>query len=195
MTEDGQRAARASNLPRVVKRIFGRDDALAQIEAALAGGSDVVSVFGPPGTGKTLLVQHFAAAHLAAFLGRALWCDLTDATSVDDICRVVGRALDLELPGGCLVSFVARALAARGNALVLLDNVEHVPDATAGEALATWTERAPEFRLASIRDASSIDAVPIVLEASRLRPTHEGRTESIRSRPSELQRCSSRSPS
>src|SRR5262249_37698547 len=86
-------AAAASNLPRVAKRLFGRERDLARLAEAFSERHAIVSVVGAPGTGKTLLAQHYGVAHLADFPGGVWWCDVTEATSHEGICAVVARAL------------------------------------------------------------------------------------------------------
>jgi predicted ATPase/DNA-binding NarL/FixJ family response regulator len=155
-------AAARSNLPRVSGRLFGRDQDLARLAEACSGASGVVSVVGPPGTGKTLLVQHYAASRLAGFPGGVLWCDVTEATSLEGIHAVVARALELELRGGDPSAQIARALAARGAVLVVLDNVEQVILASSS-ALAAWARQAPEARfITTTREALRIDGEAVV---------------------------------
>ncbi|MFL5343970.1 MAG: ATP-binding protein [Hyalangium sp.] len=125
------REERRGNLPEEPGDIIGREEELETLRLWLSEGARLITIMGPGGMGKTRLVTHFGSLELAtrAWEGGVWWCDLTEATTLEDICHVVGQALGVHLNSGAgeeLVGQLGRALSGRGNALVILDNLEHL---------------------------------------------------------------------
>jgi predicted ATPase len=105
----------------------------------------LVTVLGPPGIGKTRLAERcFEECE-----GASAWlCDLTETTSVDEICGAVSRVLDIPLGqdgSAAGVEQLGTALAARGPVLLVLDNFESVV-AHAAATVGRWLRQAPEAR-------------------------------------------------
>lgn len=122
-------------------RLIGRDGDLLRVEASL-GDARLVTVLGPPGIGKTRLAAEVAARAGGGFAGGVLVCDLAEATTADEAAAALGRALGCEAQGALAVG---RALALRGAALVVLDDLERlVPQAAA--TLGLWLEEAGSVR-------------------------------------------------
>lgn len=123
---------------------IGRQADLAALGGALVHEA-LVTILGPPGIGKTRLAErYFDERH-----GATAWiCDLTDSASVDDVCSVVSRALDIPLSrdgGAASVEQLGAALAGRGPVLLVLDNFESVI-AHATATVGQWLQQAPEAR-------------------------------------------------
>lgn len=104
--------------------LVGRDAEIAKVRA-LARSARIVTLHGPPGIGKTAI-----ATAIASEMGeRAVFCDLTNAKTYDELCFCVAGALDVSLGGG---SDLAGALGdAIGGKLLVLDGGEAAADAVA----------------------------------------------------------------
>ncbi len=121
----------------------GREQLFARAKTTFEGGARLVTFTGPGGIGKTRLAAELAAK--LTFDGGTIWVDLTEARSLEDFTATLGAALDVRA-GGSTATRLARigeALAARGRALVVLDDFEELVDA-ASTALADLGLAAPE---------------------------------------------------
>src|SRR5688572_4020311 len=124
-------------------RFIGREPELSAL-ARLFTSARLVTIFGPPGVGKTRLAKEHAARLLASSQRETVWfCDLTEAESPEDICAVVGRALELTLSGDP-VSLIGAALSRR-RGLLLLDNFERLT-AHASQTAGVWLTRAASLK-------------------------------------------------
>ena len=113
------------------------------------GASRLVTLVGEAGVGKTRLAQRFAAVQRSAY--ESVWfCDLRHAHDAEAMSAALARTLSIAdeatLLGDAAVMAVGRALAARGRALVVLDNVEQLLPRGADVVLA-WLDLAPAARL------------------------------------------------
>jgi tetratricopeptide (TPR) repeat protein len=123
----------------------GRETECAALRMALAA-SPFVCVVGAPGIGKSrLVVQVAAEAAVAAQFGPLRLCSLTGARGLDDAAAAFVRATALAVGAGPAEVVCARAVAAAGPAVWLLDDADAL-----GSALAPLLERlaeaAPEAR-------------------------------------------------
>ncbi len=131
-------------LPEAGTPFVGRARELSALRVLLARGDRVVTLVGPGGAGKTRLALELARH----FEGPAYFVELASASDFEGVCLAVSRALGLGLtPGVAPERAVARALAARGRSLVVLDNVEQVVR-DAGAALAAWCAATPDVSFA-----------------------------------------------
>jgi len=130
------------NVPAERDCFVGRHDALLALARKFETGARLVSVLGMGGTGKTRLATRFALTWLGEFPGGVLFCDLSQARTVDGILLAVGQSLELGLNNNDPLVQITQAIALRGKCLVILDNFEQV--ARHAEAtLGTMLNRAP----------------------------------------------------
>jgi predicted ATPase len=113
-------------LPPIDDDLVGRTGEIGEVLDAIAA-HPVVSIVGVGGMGKTRLALE--SASVAGLPDGAWWCDLTAATSPEAVPATVLAAIGASQQSGrtALESIVVN-LADR-NALVVLDNCEHVVDA------------------------------------------------------------------
>jgi len=125
----------------------GRSRELSRL-AALSKASRLVTVVGPSGIGKSRLVLKYALTRRIDHVGGAFYCDLRDAADAESAIAVVMRAVGIDgrIEGDELVAAVGRALAIRGDLLLVLDDVG--PSLAAmGDVLRRWLEAAPALRI------------------------------------------------
>ncbi len=142
---------RRGNLPGSPGRIIGREGELTELRRWFGAEARLVTVSGPAGMGKSRLALHFGREQMQAraWEGGVWFCDLTEASTVEDVCQGLGQTLGVSLSrvsaGHEATELLGRALAGHGELLVILDNVEqlrqHLP-ATVGR----WLTLAPEAR-------------------------------------------------
>jgi predicted ATPase/DNA-binding SARP family transcriptional activator len=122
-----------TNLPTAVRRLIGRDAQLDSI-AELLGGVRLLSLVGPGGAGKTSLALATVARVAADYPDGAFGVRLASVNAPDQVPVAVADALGMPMDGAVagrdlqdrLVSFLQRR-----RMLLLLDNCEHVVDASA----------------------------------------------------------------
>lgn len=117
-----------TNLPVAPARLIGRDRELAVAREALET-SRLVTLAAAGGTGKTRLALAVGEALLNHQRGGVWFVDLTTVTREEDVATAVASVLDLQVSGDP-VRHVAEYLSGL-DALLLLDNCEHVVDACA----------------------------------------------------------------
>jgi predicted ATPase/class 3 adenylate cyclase len=169
---------RRGNLPSLTGALVGREEELALLVQRFREGAQLVTILGPGGMGKTRLATHFGSTQLSA---QQLWeggvwlCVLTEATTAGDICHVVAQALEVDLAHhekeGDPAEQLGRALAGRGQVLIILDNMEHLMRHVSA-TLGRWMAMAPQARfLVTSREAMRLpgewvlDLAPLGLPA------------------------------
>jgi predicted ATPase/DNA-binding CsgD family transcriptional regulator len=122
-----------NNLPPQLTSFIGRERELAEIAAAL-DGTRMLTLTGAGGCGKTRLAAETAADALERFPDGAWWVELAPLSDPDAIGPTLGEALAVKPLAGqsSLAAVVAHLAGAR--ALVVLDNCEHLLDASAETA-------------------------------------------------------------
>jgi predicted ATPase len=122
----------------------GRARELELLAELVRRGERLVTVVGPGGIGKTRLVEELLARLDGSHLVVA---DLTGARDVDAVRRLIALALDPAAPGeASSIEAIAGGLRARGDAVLFLDNCEHVL-APAAALVRELLERAPSLRV------------------------------------------------
>jgi predicted ATPase/class 3 adenylate cyclase/DNA-binding CsgD family transcriptional regulator len=120
----------ATNLPVQLTSFVGRDAELTQLRELLAD-SRVVTLTGAGGVGKTRLAIQVAAQAAGEFDDGVWHVDLAPITDPDVVPIAVARALGLpDQPGRSTMDTLTRFIADR-QMLVVLDNCEHLLDASA----------------------------------------------------------------
>ncbi len=137
-------------LPRLPRRLVGREEDLLHVEGLLQAAGGVVTLWGPAGIGKTRLALEVAHRWPLAEEPRLVaFANLREAVDHDGILRAVAAALRPTAPADGTSSEIeratARVLSARGRLLLVLDGAEHV-GAILEATLGRWTAAATEAR-------------------------------------------------
>ncbi|MFE7381554.1 BTAD domain-containing putative transcriptional regulator [Streptomyces zhihengii] len=155
--------AAPSRLPARLTSFVGRDEELRQLAGHLTRAR-LVTVVGPGGAGKTRLSLEAATRDPAHGRGRVWFVPLAGVSAPDRLADAVLGALSstdgrlYDAGQGQRATPVERmaALVGSGDALLLLDNCEHLVEAAA-ELTAALLDRLPELRiLATSREALAI---------------------------------------
>ena len=118
------------NLPSRLTSFVGRTRELHEV-SELLDSSRLVTLTGPGGIGKTRLALEVARQQRPRFPGGTWWVDLAPLTEPETVLDQVASALGVApMPGPALLDAIALALDRR-NALLLIDNCEHVVGAVA----------------------------------------------------------------
>lgn len=133
LTPSPRPAVSFSPLPLPYNRLFGREEALARLQALLAprsesGGSGprLVTLTGTGGAGKTRLAMEAASTLQAPYRDRIWFVPLSDVSEAGQIARAIADAMCLaRLQDVPLLEQVTTALAT-DPALLVLDNLEHL---------------------------------------------------------------------
>lgn len=160
-------AASVSRLPVPLTRLVGRDEDVTAIGRLLAGHR-LVTITGPGGVGKSrtaLEVGHRHQGGEGPWL--ALLAELTDPALLPD---VVGAAVGAPLAGG--TEGLAAVIGDR-EALLILDNCEHLVDAAAALA-ETLLSRCPNLRLLATSREALVIPGEVTFEARPLDPAGAG---------------------
>ncbi len=149
------KAVAASNLPVQLTSFVGRDAQLTQLRAMLAKNR-LVTLTGAGGSGKTRLAVEVAGQLAAGFGHRVWYADLAPITDPEVVPVAVARALGLpDQPGRSTVDTLIRFVADR-RMLVVLDNCEHLLDASADLVVTLLGSCAGLTMLATSREALGV---------------------------------------
>jgi predicted ATPase/class 3 adenylate cyclase/DNA-binding CsgD family transcriptional regulator len=131
-------------LPAQLTTFIGRNAEIVDVHGLLADNR-LVTLVGAGGVGKTRLAVQ-VATKLGGDLGNVWYVDLAPITHPDLVPVTLARALGLlDQPGGSPTDSALRFLAERP-AVLVLDNCEHLLDATA-ELVAALIDACPQVRL------------------------------------------------
>ena len=124
-----RRPIKSTNLPRTHTSFLGRSEDVDNLLSFIERGEPVITLLGPGGVGKTRLAIEAAAGVSASFRGHVYFCDLVPIADADAVGEAVADIVGARRqPGMDLLESIADHLSGN-NALVLLDNCEHVIDA------------------------------------------------------------------
>jgi predicted ATPase/DNA-binding SARP family transcriptional activator len=123
-------AAGGGNLPRQLTSFVGRERERADI-AGLLGRARLVTLTGPGGCGKTRLALEAAADALAQVPDGAWFVDLASLSDSTLVAQAAALAVGVPIPASRSAEEALVAHLATREALIVLDNCEHVIDACA----------------------------------------------------------------
>jgi predicted ATPase/class 3 adenylate cyclase/DNA-binding CsgD family transcriptional regulator/Flp pilus assembly protein TadD len=119
------------NLPLQTTSFVGRVDELAELAGLVGGSCRLVTVVGPGGIGKTRLGLQAAAEAVDGSVDGVWLVELSSVADPELVTRTVAAVLRVrEEPGRPVLDTLVDAIADR-NILLVLDNAEHLLDATA----------------------------------------------------------------
>jgi predicted ATPase/DNA-binding winged helix-turn-helix (wHTH) protein len=117
-------------LPERPVALVGRERELAELLAQL-DGSGLVTLVGPGGIGKTTLARAAAQARRETWADGVAWVELASLTDVSLIGGAVAQALSLQLAVGGDAQAALLSSMKNLQALLVLDNAEHLLDGLA----------------------------------------------------------------
>lgn len=124
--------AETGNLPALLTRVVGRDDVISRLAQQLVRRR-FLTIAGPGGIGKTTVAIAVADRARASYSDGAWFVGLAPLSDLDLVPSAVGAALEIPLSGGDHTRALVAWLRDR-NALLVLDNCEHVIGAVAALA-------------------------------------------------------------
>jgi predicted ATPase/class 3 adenylate cyclase len=143
-----------NNLPSVLSAFVGREKELADVRELIASAR-LVTLTGAGGSGKTRLALQAAAEQIGIAADGVWFADLAPLTEDDQVAGAVAAVLGLP-DHGSHADAVTDALAGQ-DALILLDNCEHLIDAAA-KLSDQMIQHCPRLRLlATSREPLGID--------------------------------------
>ena len=145
----------SQHLPVQLTSFVGRDMELAQVRELLTDNR-FVTLTGAGGVGKTRLAVQLAAQLTSEFADGVRYVDLAPITDPDVVPIAVARALELpDQPGRSTMDTLTRFVADR-QMLVVLDNCEHLLDASAALIVALLGAAEKLTLLATSREAIGV---------------------------------------
>jgi predicted ATPase/DNA-binding CsgD family transcriptional regulator len=152
---------RSGNLPAETTSFVGRRRELAEVRKAFAGAR-LVSLVGPGGVGKTRLGVRAAADLGRGFADGAWWVELAEVRESGLVAGAAAGALDLRDQAATEPLQILLAHLRDRELLLLVDNCEHVLDASA-ELVAEVLRAAPNVRvIATSREPLQVQGEHVV---------------------------------
>jgi len=155
-----RRPSATHTLPATRSRLVGRDRELAAVLARL-GADPLCTLVGPAGCGKTRLAVEAARQAAPGYPDGGWFVDLTSA-SPDRVLDTVASTLGLPLSGPADPTEALRRYTSARRMLVVLDNCEHVLDATAELVDALLVGGSTLSVLATSREPLEVDGEQVV---------------------------------
>ena len=136
------------NLTAPTTTFIGRENELTQIEKWLAEPDGrLLTITGPGGMGKTRLAQEAARGQVGAFADGVWLVSLVAFQDLNGVVTAVAEAMDLTLSGQEAVATQLLNQLKPLEALLVLDNLEHLLNDKLRDFLSQLTQEAPELRL------------------------------------------------
>ncbi|MFT4979267.1 MAG: tetratricopeptide (TPR) repeat protein, partial [Myxococcota bacterium] len=132
-----------SNLLPALDAMFGHEELLAELEAALVEGARTLCLVGPFGVGKTRLACALGERLRAAFRGGVWLVELQTCADTAAVIAAIVRTLRLA-PARDREAGLGERLSALPPLLLLLDNFEQLPPAVDAQ-VADWLRRVPSL--------------------------------------------------
>ena len=169
-------------IPAAVTSLIGRTRELEGVIEALRR-CRLLTVTGPGGVGKTRLATEVARRQLSRRLGGAWLVDLAAGPRAPEVAIETARVLGLQAAGGTAAVDALRRYVAERDALVVLDNCEHVIGQCA-EVAGALLRSCPHVRvLTTSREPLGVDGETVWrLEPLALRDAHRLFVERARQR-------------
>jgi len=142
-------------LPAVLSRMVGRDEAVRTIAADLIADR-FVTIVGPGGMGKTTVAVSVCHALLEEFAGAVCWVDIGAIADPNLVAPTVASALGLTIQTDEVLPALMLCLRTL-RILLVLDNCEHVIDASATLAERIFQEAPGVHILATSREAMRVE--------------------------------------
>ena len=143
-------------LPPVLARIIGRDEAVRTICADLIADR-FVTIIGPGGMGKTTVAVSVANAMLEEFAGAVCFVDIGDITDPNLVATTIASKLGLTIQTDAVLPALMLCLRTL-RILLVLDNCEHVIDASGALAERIFQEAPGVHILATSREAMRVES-------------------------------------
>jgi predicted ATPase/DNA-binding winged helix-turn-helix (wHTH) protein len=159
-------------LPPVLARMVGRDDAVRAIAAATIADR-FVTIVGPGGMGKTTVAISVAHAMLEEFAGAVCFVDIGDITDPKLVATTIASTLGLTIQTDDVLPALMLCLR-RLRILLVLDNCEHVIDASAALAERLLRETPGVHILATSREAMRIEGERVYALPALESPSPQG---------------------
>lgn len=142
------------SIPSELDPFVGRSQELVTIDGWLSSGNRLVTILGPAGIGKTRLAIHYSNSRKSAWEGGVWFVDLS-AADESTLAVTIAHGIGIEPKSGDPVAAVGRALATRGRALVVLDNVDALV-IPCGALLRGWFDSTDASFLATSREVLAL---------------------------------------
>ena len=120
----------ANNLPSQMTSFIGREEEIADVQRRLAS-TRLLTLTGPGGTGKTRLTLQVAADLLEHFPNGVWFVELAHLTDARLVTQAVAKALGLREQPNCPLDTTLIDYLKDKTALIVLDNCEHLIEASA----------------------------------------------------------------
>lgn len=154
----------AATLPAPLTACVGREVEIAAVRRLL-GEARLVTLTGAGGSGKTRLALAVADAVRAATESEVAWVELAAIEDSGAVAHHVAMALGARAEGGGSTEQALTAILGEREMLLVLDNCEHLVEATA-PLVGRWLQRCPRLRVLT----TSREALGVTGERSWLVP-------------------------